>query len=147
MEEIRNFLEDNLLEENGLFLVQFNYLKSNKMLKIFVDSVSGVTIDECAKVSRKLSAFIDENEDLVPQNFKFEVSSPGIEFPLSMPFQFEKNIGRNVSLKFKEGDNLEIITKVKIADFKNDKVFFQTKKKEFALELEKIVEAKVILEF
>ncbi|KAA3596248.1 MAG: hypothetical protein DWQ06_15345 [Calditrichaeota bacterium] len=147
MEEIRNFLESNLNEESGLFLVEFNFLKSNRLLKIFIDSVKGVTIDDCAKIARKLSAFIDENENLVPQGFKFEVSSPGIEYPLSLPFQFEKNIGRNVSLKFKEDDELQIITNLKLTDFKNGKAFFQTKKKEFVLGLEEIVEAKVIVEF
>lgn len=147
MEEIKNFLEGILNEETGLFLVEFKFHKSNKLLKIFIDSIKGVTIDDCAKISRKLSAFIDENENIIPQNFKFEVSSPGIEFPLSFPFQFEKNIGRNVCLKFNENDELQIITKVKINDFKDGKIFFQTKKNEFALTIDEIVEAKVIVEF
>ncbi len=147
MEELKNFLENALNEESGLFLVEFNFLKSNRLLKIFIDSVKGVTIDDCAKISRKLSAFVDENENVVPQNFKFEVSSPGIEYPLSLPFQFEKNIGRYVSLKFNKEDELQIITKIKIADIKDGKVYFQTKKNEYALTLDEIVEAKVIVEF
>jgi ribosome maturation factor RimP len=87
-EQIRTFLQEEL-PQRGLFLVDVTVNPGNRIM-VFVDSVKGVTIDECMAVSRYIeSKFSRETED-----YELEVSSPGLDNPLKLPRQFEKNLGR-----------------------------------------------------
>jgi ribosome maturation factor RimP len=68
---------------------------------VFVDKEGGfepgkgVTIDECAEVSRYVEALLDTDDD-VPEKYTIEVSSPGVERKLSKPRHFAKVVGRSV---------------------------------------------------
>ena len=64
------------------------------------DSVpgSGVTVDDCARVSRVLEAWLDA-EPALPERYVLEVSSPGVERPLSRRRDFERFAGRDVALR------------------------------------------------
>ncbi len=78
------FLVDALLQGNG----------PNKRLIILIDGDSGVTIDDCAEVSRKFSKTFDGISQL--EHYLLEVSSVGVDRPLSMHRQYKKNVGRNI---------------------------------------------------
>ena len=64
------------------------------------DSVpgSGVTVDDCARVSRALEAWLD-GEPAFPERYVLEVSSPGVERPLFRRRDFERFAGRNIALR------------------------------------------------
>ena len=72
-------------------------------IRLFVDRPGeigpghGVTVDECARVSRYLEALLDAEES-VPQDYMLEVSSPGIERVIDRPEQLERVVGRTVQL-------------------------------------------------
>jgi ribosome maturation factor RimP len=57
----------------------------------------GVTLDDCASVSRALSVGLDERPD-IPATYVLEVSSPGVERPLVRPRDFERFAGQEVAL-------------------------------------------------
>jgi ribosome maturation factor RimP len=59
-------------------------------------------------MSRKLAHFIEENV-LIEEAYNLEVSSPGLDFPLSQGWQFQKNAGRKVKIwmKNKDPENVE----------------------------------------
>ena len=76
------------------------------LISILVDTEEGITIDACALMSRKLAHFIEEQE-LIPEAFNLEVSSPGLDYPLTHAWQYKKNTGRKVKIWMKEGDTLE----------------------------------------
>jgi ribosome maturation factor RimP len=61
----------------------------------------GVTLDDCTRVSRALSATLDETPDLIPGTYRLEVSSPGIERPLVKPRDFERFAGREAHVQIK----------------------------------------------
>jgi ribosome maturation factor RimP len=61
---------------------------------------SGVTLDDCTRVSRALEPWLDELEGLAP-SYVLEVSSPGVERPLVRPRDFERFAGREVAVKGK----------------------------------------------
>lgn len=61
----------------------------------------GITLDDCTRVSRALSALLDADESLIPGHFRLEVSSPGIERPLVKPHDFERYAGREVRIATK----------------------------------------------
>ncbi len=86
---------------DGFGLVVFEVeIQHPWVIQIFVDRPDatpgkGVTIDECARVSRYVEALLDVDVSVWP-NYTLEVSSPGIERKLTKPRHFELSIGRQV---------------------------------------------------
>lgn len=70
---------------------------------ILLDSDAGITIDECADISRKLGAQMDELNFFGEAPFTLEVSSPGIDHPLLFPRQYVRNVGRTISITLMDG--------------------------------------------
>lgn len=64
-------------------------------VRIFIDKENGVTIDDCAEVSRQVSAILDV-EDLIADKYNLEVSSPGLDRALFTLEQFERYIGKEI---------------------------------------------------
>ena len=75
-------LVNSRIKGSGLFLVDVIAGKSND-IRVLVDSMEGVTVDECADLSRWLTGELDKVED----NFSLEVSSPGLDAPLVLKQQ------------------------------------------------------------
>ena len=100
---IREFAEASL-PDSDLFLVDVTVSDSAVRPKVTVlaDGEQGITIDQCATLSRRISKKIEEKygEEL---SYTIEVSSPGVDFPLTQPKQFTRNIGRNLKLKLQDG--------------------------------------------
>jgi len=93
-----------LLEDNKYFVVdiQISPSKVHQKITILLDSDAGISIDECANISRKLGHTLEE-QDIVPNAYTLEVSSPGVDYPLSSQRQFQKNIGRRLKVIMKDG--------------------------------------------
>ena len=90
---------NELLEDESHFLVEVS-LSSNRIgtkLLVSLDGDEGISIETCAKVSRALGRWIEE-EDLIQTAYQLEVSSPGLDKPLQSLRQYKKNIGRMVKL-------------------------------------------------
>ncbi|MBF0565203.1 MAG: ribosome maturation factor RimP [Nitrospirae bacterium] len=71
------------------------------MLRVTIDKDPGVTLDDCASVSRQLSAVLDV-EDIIQGTYNLEVTSPGIDRPLESRDDFLKNLGKLVRVVTKE---------------------------------------------
>jgi ribosome maturation factor RimP len=98
----------NLLIEKdpGYFLVEVRVTPGNN-IKVFIDGDAGVTIDRCVIINRALYKQLEE-EGLFPDgNFSLEVSSPGLDEPLRLHRQYEKNIGRNIEVVLNDGTRKE----------------------------------------
>ncbi|MDR1274435.1 MAG: ribosome assembly cofactor RimP [Odoribacteraceae bacterium] len=90
-----------ILQENDLFLVDLT-ISSNNVIEVYIDSMQGVSVRNCMTVSRALEAKLDrESED-----FTLTVYSAGIGFPFKVPRQYEKNVGKEVEVKFSDGKKL-----------------------------------------
>ena len=103
--------------------------KRNYIVVIYIDKLGGVTIDDCTKISRKLMQKT-ELDDLLGNNYRLEVSSPGIDRPLKTQRDFERHIGRLLEIKFQDEGGLHKIEgnlkkvdgeKIKIANEKGEK--------------------------
>ncbi len=70
---------------------------------VLLDSDKGITIEECAQVSRKLGGEMDELNFFGESPFTLEVSSPGVDFPLTFPRQFVRNQGRQLVVTLNDG--------------------------------------------
>jgi len=89
-----------LLESLGLELVELEYRKEGHgmVLRLFIDKPGGVVLDDCADVSRELSAILDV-EDVIHCHYNLEVSSPGLNRPLKKESDYERYTGRLVKIR------------------------------------------------
>jgi ribosome maturation factor RimP len=112
IEQIEKWVTEILEPETAYFLVSLR-IKPTNNIKLFIDGDNGIAIDKCVQVNRKLYKLIEEAALYPDGDFSLEVSSPGIDEPLLLHRQYEKNIGRFVEITFaddtkKEGKLLEV---------------------------------------
>lgn len=88
------------IEALGFELVGIEQVSQGRhsLLRIYIDHEDGIIVDQCADVSRQVSAVLDV-EDPIHGEYTLEVSSPGIERPLFTLAQFAKFIGQRVDLR------------------------------------------------
>lgn len=103
VEEIKQFAEGKLAPGQFIVDVIVSSRKGPKKVSVIIDGDQGVSIDDCAELSRHISNMLDET-NLVEDNFTLEVSTPGLDHPLRFKRQYVKNIGR--SLKVKVGETM-----------------------------------------
>lgn len=84
----------------GVELLELKHIRAGRrqIVRVIVDKVGGVTIDECAEVSRRMSADLDMS-DLLSGRYTLEVSSPGIDRPLKTAADFRRKVGRDVAVR------------------------------------------------
>ena len=75
-------------------------------IEVYVDSDTGIHIDDCAAISRFLEGHLD-GSGIVPDNYILEVSSPGMSNPLMLPRQYKKRIGRILEVVKTDGTLIE----------------------------------------
>lgn len=91
---------EQLLAPQGLELVEAEYKREGRqmVLRLFIDKPEGVTLDDCAAVSRELSEILDV-EDVIREHYMLEVSSPGLNRPLKKEADYERYAGRLVKVR------------------------------------------------
>ena len=70
----------------------------NGLLRVYIDRAEGVGLDDCERVSRQLSAFLDVEAPL-PGSYALEVSSPGLDRPLRTADHFERFAGHEAKIR------------------------------------------------
>ena len=80
-----------------LLELKIGVTKKGRNINLVVDSVGGINIQTCANISRGLNAKLIE-EEYADGNFKIEVSSPGVDRPLSDEDDFRRKTGRMITL-------------------------------------------------
>jgi ribosome maturation factor RimP len=93
-------ITEGIIASMGLDLVELEYVREGRqmVLRLYIDKVGGVNLDDCASVSRELSAVLDV-EEFIDDKFTLEVSSPGLNRPLKKNADYEKSIGRLIKIK------------------------------------------------
>ena len=94
-ERVRSMAAEVIADPLFLVDVSIRGQKGSRVVDIFVDSDDNLTVDDLAEVSREI-AFLLESEEIIDGKYKLNVSSPGVDRPLTMPRQFAKNVGRLV---------------------------------------------------
>lgn len=117
VEEIRNLATQNLSPDKFVVEVLIPGKKIPKRVMVIIDGDQGITIDDCAELSRKLSKEFDERAYFGEENYMLEVLTPGLDHPLKLKRQYYKNIGRGLKVKL-----LETITEGKLTQVTEDKI-------------------------
>ena len=95
-------LIDTTIQVLGLDLWGVELLQQGKysLLRIYIEREEGVTIEDCEKVSRQVSALMDV-EDPIAGEYTLEVSSPGMDRPLFCIEHYSQYVGIEVDLKLR----------------------------------------------
>jgi ribosome maturation factor RimP len=91
-------------EKLGLYFLEVsvkNLSSSKPIVTVVADSDSGITIDECAKLSREIADLIDAYE-LLPQMYRLDVTSPGMSRPMEHEWQLKRALGKRVKIVLRE---------------------------------------------
>ena len=89
-----------IVEEYGFELVEVEYEKegSNSYLRAYNDNPGGISVDDCEKVSRRLSDILDE-KDYIEDSYIMEISSPGLGRPLKKEKDYKRNLNKEVEIR------------------------------------------------
>jgi ribosome maturation factor RimP len=104
-ERIRQLIDEKLADRPDLFIVEIKIVNNIKVT-ILLDGDNGVGIHDCALVSRHVGFHLEE-ENLIDQAYNLEVGSPGLDTPLVLDRQFQKNVGRLLEIKLLEGKSTQ----------------------------------------
>lgn len=102
VEQVRG-MATRIAASEGLELVDTEWKGGSRggTLRVFIDKENGVTHADCEKFSRQLSAVLDV-EDLIPNAYSLEVSSPGLDRKLTKVADFQRFTGRTVKVRVRE---------------------------------------------
>lgn len=143
-------VEEKISDRPELFLVEVKMLPNNKLI-IHVDGDEGISIQDCAAISRHVGFHLEE-ENTIEKAYNLEVSSPGVGEPLKLKRQYQKNIGRELSVKLnggelKEGKLLSVEDKSITIEAKVKEKGKKAQLVETILDFENIIETKVLISF
>ncbi len=87
----------------GFELWGVEYIGQGKhsVLRLYIDSENGVTLDDCTEVSHQVSGIL-EVEDPIKGQYTLEVSSPGLDRPLFTTEQFARYLGSKVKVRLRQ---------------------------------------------
>jgi ribosome maturation factor RimP len=98
VERVRQIAEP-LAASMGLEVVEIEYLREGRwVLRLFIDKVGGVMLDDCSAFSHALAPALDV-EDVGDSGYSLEVSSPGLDRPLRRPEDFRKYAGKKAKVR------------------------------------------------
>lgn len=138
---------EEIVTSLGYLLIELNIRGDHhlKVIELYIDNEKGITTDDCTLVSRAVDEAI-EAEKLIDQNYRLDVSSPGIERPLKFLVQYQKHINRKFELNFKDENEDKKLT-AKLLRVEGENLFFAEKGGETKIEFKNITQAKVLISF
>ncbi|MED0674574.1 MULTISPECIES: ribosome maturation factor RimP [Aneurinibacillus] len=137
-----------ILEEENLELVEIEYTKegANWFLRVYIDKEGGVDIEDCGRVSEKLSKKLDE-ADPIPGAYFLEVSSPGAERPLKKEKDFERAVGRHVHVTTYEPINGAKVFEGELISYDGKQLEIKEGKTSVVIPREKVASARLAIVF
>jgi len=138
-----------VVEPMGYELVGVEYLTGRPggaLLRVYIDSEAGITLDDCVVVSEQLSGVLDV-EDPIPGNYNLEVSSPGLDRPLFEPEHFRRFAGRRVKVRLESSVPGRRRYQGLLRGYEAGRVLVEVDGEIHALDPEEIREARLVPEF
>lgn len=128
-----------------LYYLEFVNENNDNYLRIYIDSQKGIGLDDCEKVSRAVSAMLDEL-DPIESNYYLEVSSPGLERQLYNDKHIEENIGKTILVKLNSLFNGARKFQGKIKGLDNENLTLEVNGEDFKIPRNKIKKINLIYE-
>ncbi len=106
MDLIQNISDkaERIAGANGLDLVDVELFRAGRrrILRVYIGKQEGVSVEDCAKVSRDLGVLLDAENVMEDDSYVLEVSSPGLDRPFKTLKDFRRNLGRFVRISTRE---------------------------------------------
>ena len=120
--------------------VNINKFSRNTKIQVIIDNKNGITVDECARVSR-ITEDVIKLDDELKSEYTLEVTSPGINRPLFIEDDYRDNIGNKVKVSLKKmQDNTKNISGI-IMEVVGESVVIKSRNKSYKIEFENIKKA------
>lgn len=116
--------------------------RRNLLLRIYIESETGISVEDCAQVSRQVSAVLDV-EDPIEGEYTLEVSSPGLDRPLYRLSHYDRFAGHQVQLKLRLAYEGRRNFSGLLKGVEGDEVILQVDAEEYCFPVESIERARV----
>mgnify|MGYP000140316862 FL=1 len=144
--ELRKLLEP-VVSALGFELVGVEFVSGRRgLLRLYIDSEDGVTIDDCQAVSHQVSGLLDV-EDPIQGQYSLEVSSPGLDRPLFRAADFERFAGHEVSLRLVAPVEGRRKFRGVLLGLRDGRVVVQVEEQELVVALEEIDAARLVPDY
>ena len=132
----------------GYELVEIEYNPSTRhgVLRIYIDHEDGIQLDDCTDVSHQVSALLDV-EDLIQGHYNLEVSSPGLDRPLTSIKDYQRFTGEIVKIKTGMAIDGRRNFKGRLCGIEGDEINIECDGQQFYLPLASIEKARLVPEF
>jgi len=140
-----NTLFAPVVEGLGYEFVGLEYFSGSSpaILRIYIDHEQGITVDDCAAVSRQISAVLDV-EDPIAGEYTLEVSSPGMDRPLFIAAHYQQFLGDMIKCKLRMPQDGRRNFTGKLLEASDDKIVLSVDNDEFELFIEDIEKANIV---
>jgi hypothetical protein len=147
VEEFVSGVVESIIESTELELVDVEYVHEREWyLRVFLDKVGGIDLDDCQMVSEQLSQVLDE-KDPIKENYLLEVSSPGLDRVLKKDKDFVRYHGRDVDIQlFKPIDGKKQYTGA-LQGFSEEAITIQVQEETISIERAAIAQIRLHLDF
>jgi ribosome maturation factor RimP len=115
-------------------------------LRVYIDSPNGISVDDCAAVSRQVSAVLDV-EDPISSDYTLEVSSPGMDRPLFTLDQYRLYAGAQAKLRLRAPFEGRRNFSGRLSGVEGDEVILVVGEEEYLLPIELIDKAHIVPQF
>jgi len=144
MKNLRSIIKNHLSE--GIVLMDLVHNASSDFVKVTIDSYNNIPIKETSKIAKRI-----KNDDSIvsmfPNGCRLEVTTPGVGNNLLKKFQYEKNIGRKVLIKYSKDHSNIVSDTLLLIDVEDEGVIVSNSKKEFSIMFKNIISAKIKVSF
>jgi ribosome maturation factor RimP len=136
------------VEALGFELVTVELLSKGRepLLRVYIDSPSGVTVDDCADVSNQVSGILDV-EDPISGHYTLEVSSPGLDRPLVKREHFERVTGERIKVRLVRALENRRNFAGRLVAVSGEDIVMDVDGEQFTLALDNIERARLVPEF
>lgn len=138
-------LIEPIIHELEYDLYDVQYVKEGKdyYLRIIIDNLKGITIEDCEKVNNAIDEILDE-ADFINTSYFLEVSSPGIERILRKPWHYEKQIGNKICVKLFKAINKQKEIEGILKEYNKEEIQLEKENETIKIEVKNIAMAKTI---
>ena len=149
VEKLVETLINPILQNEKFELIDIEFTKEgpHRYLRVFIDKIGGITLDDCQKVSEQLSEKLDE-EDPIEENYFLEISSPGLDRPLKKTKDFERFKGENIEVRLYQPMDNKKVFEGELVGSDNNVITIKTDNKNLVeIPREKIAITKLAIKF
>ena len=144
--ELRKLIEP-AVTSLGYELVGVEFIRGKTgLLRVYIDSEDGVTVDDCKSVSHQVSGLLDV-EDPIRGQYSLEVSSPGLDRPLFRAPDFERFAGCEISMRLSAPLEGRRNFKGTLLGLRDDRVVVQMDDEELVVSLDEIDQARLVPDY